>query len=224
MELRQYGRILWKRAWIIAALTVLAGGASFLVSPAREGYEATLRLTIGVQPEDRRENIYQYDRYYAFLASEYLADDFGEVVKSQAFLQDVQQELGDYSLPLGSIFGDRGTKKTHRLLTLTITARGEDETRRIADAVVRVMETKGNQYLAQLGTDRAVVRVVDPPQVFPAARGSRALVDLGLRTGLGLLAGLALVLLLEYLDSTVRDRHEVEGALGIAVLGEIPPE
>lgn len=224
MELRQYGRILWKRAWIIAGLTLLSGIVGFLVSPARDGYEATLRVAIGVQPEERRESVYQYDRYYAFLASEYLADDFGEVVKSQAFLEDVQKEMGNTPVALGSIFGDRGAKKTHRLVTLTVTAKGQDQARQIADAVLRVMENKGNQYLAQLGSDRAVVRVVDPPQVYPASRGQRALLDLGLRTGLGLLAGLALVLLLEYLDNTVRDRTEAEGVLGLTVLGELPPE
>lgn len=224
MELRQYGRILWKRAWIIAGLTLLAGVVSFLVSPARDGYEATLRVAIGVQPEERRESVYQYDRYYAFLASEYLADDFGEVVKSQAFLEDVQKEMGNTPVALGSIFGDRGAKKTHRLVTLTVTAKGQDQARQIADAVLRVMENKGNQYLAQLGSDRAVVRVIDPPQVYPASRGQRALLDLGLRTGLGLLAGLALALLLEYLDNTVRDRTEAEGVLGLTVLGELPPE
>ncbi|MDP2935320.1 MAG: Wzz/FepE/Etk N-terminal domain-containing protein [Dehalococcoidia bacterium] len=224
MELRQYGRILWKRAWLIAALTLIAGVTSFLISPAREGYEATLRVAIGVQPEERRDNLYQYDRYYAFLASEYLADDFGEVVKSRAFLEDVQKELGNTPIALGSIFGDRGAKKTHRLVTLTVTAKGQEQARQIADAVLRVMENKGNQYLAQLGSDRAVVRVVDPPEVYPASRGQRALLDLGLRTGLGLLAGLALVLLLEYLDNTVRDRTEAEGVLGLTVLGELPPE
>jgi capsular polysaccharide biosynthesis protein len=224
MELRQYGRILWKRAWIIAGLTLLSGIVGFLVSPARDGYEATLRVAIGVQPEERRESVYQYDRYYTFLASEYLADDFGEVVKSQAFLEDVQKEMGNTPVALGSIFGDRGAKKTHRLVTLTVTAKGQDQARQIADAVLRVMENKGNQYLAQLGSDRAVVRVVDPPQVYPASRGQRALLDLGLRTGLGLLAGLALVLLLEYLDNTVRDRTEAEGVLGLTVLGELPPE
>lgn len=224
MELRQYGRILWKRAWLIAALTLIAGVTSFLISPAREGYEATLRVAIGVQPEERRDNLYQYDRYYAFLASEYLADDFGEVVKSRAFLEDVQKEMGNTPIALGSIFGDRGAKKTHRLVTLTVTAKGQEQARQIADAVLRVMENKGNQYLAQLGSDRAVVRVVDPPEVYPASRGQRALLDLGLRTGLGLLAGLALVLLLEYLDNTVRDRTEAEGVLGLTVLGELPPE
>ncbi|MDP2728483.1 MAG: hypothetical protein Q8P59_13195, partial [Dehalococcoidia bacterium] len=202
----------------------LAGGAGFLMSPAREGYEATLRVAIGVQPEATRNNVYQYDRYYAFLSSEYLADDFGEVVKSQAFLQDVRQELGDASIPLGSVFGDRSVKKTHRLLSLTITARTPDQARRIADAVVAVMEKKGNLYLAQLGSDQAVVKVVDPPDIYPAVRGTRALLDLGLRTGLGFLAGIALALLLEYLDNTVRDRTEAEGILGLAVLGEIPPE
>lgn len=224
MELRQYGRILWKRAWLIAALTIIAGAASFVLSPAREGYEATLRVAIGVQPEERRDNVYQYDRYYAFLSSEYLADDFGEVVKSQTFLQDVQLEVGDSSIPLGAIFGDRNAKKTHRLLALTINARTQDQAKRIADAVVSVMQKKGNQYLAQLGTEKAVVTVVDPPQVYPASHGSKALLDMALRTTLGLVAGVALALLLEYLDSTVRDRAEAEGMLGLVVLGELPPE
>lgn len=224
MELRQYGRILWRRAWIIVALTLLAAAVSFITSPAREGYEATLRVAIGVQPEAKRDNIYQYDRYYSFLSSEYLADDFSEVVKSQAFLQDVEQEMGGSTIPLGAIFGDRGVKKTHRLLALTISAQGPEEARNIADAVVRVMETKGNQYLAQLGSDQATVKVVDPPQVYPAARGVRALLDLGIRTGLGFLAGVALAFLLEYLDTTVRDPSDLEGDLGLTVLGEIPSE
>lgn len=224
MELRQYGRILWKRVWIIAALTIIAGVVSFLVSPAREGYEATLRVAIGVQPEQMRPNVYQYDRYYAFLTSEYLADDFGEVVKSQAFLDDVRQEVNDPTIPLGAIFGDRSTVKTHRLLSLTISARTQDQAKRIADAVVTVMRNKGNQYLAQLGTDKAVVTLIDPPQVYPAYHGSKALLDLGIRTGLGLVAGVALALLLEYLDNTVQDRSEAEGLLGLAVLGELPPE
>jgi len=222
--LRQYGRILWKRAWIIAALTILAGLVSFLVSPAREGYEATMKVSVGVLPEQARDNVYQYDRYYSFLTSEYMADDFGEIVKSQKFLQDVRQELGDDSIPLGAILGDRSTKKTHRLLEITVSARTDDQTQRIADAVIGVMQSRGNQYLAQLGTDKAVVTVVDPPLVYPASRGSKALLDLGMRTGLGFVAGLALVLLLEYMDTTVRDRKEAEGLLGVAILGELPPE
>lgn len=224
MELRQYGLILWKRIWVIIALTLLAGAASFAMSPAREGYEATMRVAIGIQPEARRDNLYQYDGYYSFLSSEYLADDFGEIIKSRRFLKDVEQELGGAPLALDSIFGDRSTKKTHRLLSITITAQGEEEARRIAAAVVTVMEQKGNQYLAQLGTERAVLTVVDPPRVAASSRVTKVLTDIALRGGLGFLAGITLVLFLEYLDNTVRDRREAEGLLGLVVLGELPPE
>lgn len=224
MELRQYARILWKRAWIIAALAILAAGISFVVSPAREGYEATLRVAIGVQPEPAKPGIFQYDRYYSFLSSEYVADDFSEIVKSKAFLQDIRQELNDPGVSLDSIFGDRSTKKTHRLVSLTVTAKGREQAARIADAVVRVLETKGNQYIAQLGTDQAVIKVIDPPEVVPAVRGQRALMDIGLRTALGLFAGIALALLLEYLDNTVQNRSDAEGLLGLTILGELPPE
>ncbi|MDO8688627.1 MAG: Wzz/FepE/Etk N-terminal domain-containing protein [Dehalococcoidia bacterium] len=224
MELRQYAGILWKRAWIIVAVTLLAGAIGYLASPAREGFVADLTVAIGVRPEQKQSDIYQYDRYYSFLSSEYLADDFSEVIKSQAFLNDVKQALGGADIPLDSIFGNRSITKTHRLLAISVSARTQDMAQRIADAVVNVMQAKGNLYLAQLGSDQALVTVIDPPRVYPASHGSKALLDLGLRTGLGLLAGLALVLLLEYLDTTVRDRTEAEGLLGLAVLGELPPE
>jgi capsular polysaccharide biosynthesis protein len=224
MELRQYGRILWRRAWVIVGLTLIAAATSLVLGPQLRGYEASMRVAVGVRPEEKRGDFYQYDKYYSFLASEYLADDFGEVVKSQAFLEDVRKELGDPTIPLGSIFSERGIKKTHRLLSITVSYPTAEGARRVAEAVLRVMEKKGNQYLAQLGSDQAVVRVVDPPQVYPAGRGPRALLDLGIRIGLGLLVGLGLALFLEYLDTSVRDTGEIERMLGVPVLGEIPPE
>ena len=48
------------------------------------------------------------------------------------------------------------------------------------------------------------------------------LADIGLRTLLGLMAGLFLAFVVDYLDSTLRTRHDAERALGLPVLGEIP--
>jgi capsular polysaccharide biosynthesis protein len=45
--------------------------------------------------------------------------------------------------------------------------------------------------------------------------------NLPLRLGLALAAGLALAFLVDYLDPTVRSRAELEG-MGLGVLGEIP--
>ena len=53
----------------------------------------------------------------------------------------------------------------------------------------------------------------------PSGVGSQ--LDLPLRIMLALLAGVGLALLVEYLDPTIRDRHEAE-LLGLQILGEIP--
>jgi len=51
--------------------------------------------------------------------------------------------------------------------------------------------------------------------------GIRSQLDLPLRVGLALVAGIGLALLAEYLDPTVRDREEIE-RMGFSILGEIP--
>ena len=86
MEFRHYWRIVRRRLWIIAVLVgVLA--ASYLVSApqATPTYTASMRFLLGVRPEPRTADQYAYDYYYTWLTSEYLVDDFAEVVKSRAF-------------------------------------------------------------------------------------------------------------------------------------------
>ena len=63
--------------------------------------------------------------------------------------------------------------------------------------------------------------LIDGPQVSAAGPGLRAQLELPLRLALALLVGLALGFFLDYLDTCVRDRADLE-ALGLAVLAEIP--
>ncbi|RLC86056.1 MAG: hypothetical protein DRJ03_09895 [Chloroflexi bacterium] len=83
------------------------------------------------------------------------------------------------------------------------------------------MEDSGD-FVGPLGDARPVLRLIDPPVVFPVGRSLKQKLDIPLRLGLAFLAGVALTFLLDYLDTSLRDRAEVE-ALGLSVLGEIPP-
>jgi capsular polysaccharide biosynthesis protein len=51
---------------------------------------------------------------------------------------------------------------------------------------------------------------------------SRALIDAGVRLGLGLVAALALAFLIEYFDDRLRDGAEAERLTGVPVIGTIP--
>jgi capsular polysaccharide biosynthesis protein len=46
--------------------------------------------------------------------------------------------------------------------------------------------------------------------------------EIGLRTLIGLIVGIGLAFLLDYLDTSVRSREEAEALLQLPILGEIP--
>jgi capsular polysaccharide biosynthesis protein len=65
------------------------------------------------------------------------------------------------------------------------------------------------------------VSVVQPPQITAQPTGRNALLNLAARSLVGLIAGVGLAFLLEYLDDSIR-ADEVESLLGLPLLGEIP--
>ena len=230
MELLQYWHIIWKRIWVVVLLLVVVGVASLAVyeSPPAT-YQAAMRFTVGIVPENRPADEYGYDYYYTWVTSEYLADDLAEIVRGGVFAAAVQAQMlaaGDSEPvnPAGSISGSA----KHRILTVTVTrAGGSDavqEVGSIANAVAVVLQERSGEFFGQVAHNAAAADIAlnDPPIVVPLPPGLTARLDLPLRLGLALLAGVALTFLLDYLDQTIRGRDELE-ELGLPVLGEIPP-
>jgi capsular polysaccharide biosynthesis protein len=228
MELRQYGRIVRRHLWVVVLLPLVALIAGLLFrSPSVPLYQATVRVTIGVVPPPNTsptgEDLYNYE-----LASEYFADDFSEVVKSGAFAQDVSHRLRTQGVEIqpGAIQGFTVAQKQHRILSIIITWPDEEEGKAIAQATIAALEEESNKYFPQLGVAGAQLFVIDGPSIpgwAPVRLGPslRERLDLPIRVVLGLIAGLGLAFLLEYLDDTIREAKEVE-ALGIPILGRIP--
>jgi capsular polysaccharide biosynthesis protein len=92
----------------------------------------------------------------------------------------------------------------------------------IADAAIDVLQTRAQSYFPQLGGQPAQVTVLDVPTTINAAPPplTNRLVPL-IRIGVGLLAGIGLAFLAEYLDPTLRRREQLE-ALGVPVIATLP--
>lgn len=225
MELRQYWAIFRRWLWIPLGLALLAGGLSVVLAPKPQTtYSATLRAIVSVPPEPRYPGTFAYEGYYAWVASEYLVDDLAELVKSQMFAQDVARELNDPTITSAQIAGQQSTRRTHRLLSITVTGANADQVGRIANAIATVLDRNSARYIAQLSLGPAKIEVVDPPVVTAQVAGVRGNLDILVRAALGFAAGLAIMLLLAYLDTKVHDAAEAEKLLGLPVLGEIPRE
>jgi capsular polysaccharide biosynthesis protein len=226
MELREYWRIVRRRWWLPVGLALLTGALTLLMQRPWEArplpYSAAMRFNVGIQPE-RIPGVYTYDRYYTMLTSEYLVDDLGEIVRSQAFTQEVSRRTAEQGItvPPGAIGASTQPGKLHRILTVTVIWPNAAELAVIANAVAATLTESSAEFFAQFSADEADIRLIDPPVIGQVGRSARDQLDLPLRMLLGLAAGVALAFLLHYLDDAVLDRADVE-KLGLAVLGEIP--
>lgn len=221
MEFRLYWQIIRRRSGLVAVLLLLVGLSYFLLTPRpAPTYVAHMRFVVGLKPEASPGN-YTYDRYYTWLTAEYLLDDLSEVVKSGVFASDVAAASG-LDIGVGAIQAATSAGKLHRILSVQVAWPNADELTRIANAVVETLQQRGATYFAQLATENAVIAIIDPPTISPVGMSLRQKIDLPLRLALALAVGIALAFLLDYCDSSIRDRADLE-ALGLPILAEIPP-
>lgn len=210
---------------MVIALVAIVLVIGLVFRPGRPAlYQTSMRFTVAVVPEYRGDDYYTFDRYYAWMASEYFVDELTQIVESEAFARAVSEELAHsgLDLPAGVLRGSLGADRKHRVLTVHLTWGDREQLVEIADAAAEALRQHSTDFLGQLGATDADIRLIDPPVVLPTARSLKDKLDLPIRLFLALLAGVALTFLLDYLDDTVRNRAEVE-ALGLDVLGEIPP-
>ncbi|MSQ27064.1 MAG: hypothetical protein EXR51_02855 [Dehalococcoidia bacterium] len=223
MELRAYWVIVLRRWWLPALATAAAAIVSFWASPlTQRDYTATMRVLLSVPSEPPRGNYFTYDKYYSLLSTEYLTDDFIEVVRSRSFREDVLKELNEPPATALSITSQPRTERAPRILTVSVTAEDADLTRRAADAAVLVLTTRSGDYFVQLGPRALSARIIDPPVVVPPSAAGRNYLNIALRTLVGLAAGIGLTFLLHYLDPAVYAKEEIERLTGLPVLAEIP--
>lgn len=231
MDLREYIQLVRRRWRVIGGVGLVAMlVAIYLALRGATVYQAVIRIALSISPQEGAAQFYNYDGYYPWLTSEYLSDDLSEVLKSRAFAEDV---LARYQAATGEVvklsdirdFMDIiRVRKTHRLLTITIASGDQRKAEDLGQAITAVLSEGMERYFGQLGQMNAQVRVIDPARVERTTNTAGIIMDIVQRTVIGLLVGVGLALLLDYLDGSVRSTREVEQLLGVTVLGEIPAE
>lgn len=227
MELRAYLAIL-RRRWLASILlpVLVALFSAVQLRPWQTpapSYSVSMRMLVGVLPLEDVDAA-QYDpRYYAWMTSEYLVDDFTEVLAAELFANAVNARLAeqDIAIPAGTIRAQANTGKQHRIIRLSFTWHDAEALQAIADAAVAELEENAASYFAQLGTQDAGVQIMDSPVVVPVGQSTRDRIEWPLRILLALIAGIGIAFLLEYLDDTVRRREELE-EMGLPLLVAVP--
>ena len=222
MEVRQIIKVLFRRWWlVIVPVLVVLAYIVFTYRPPPTVYQVVMRFAAGTKPAGLSED---YDRYYPWLASEYIANGLADVAETGVFAQAVASRLAEAGLEVapGAIQPAIVTDNAQSILVIYITWPDGTQIVAVADAITAELTGNGVAYFPQLESVEPAVRPLDTPTPVPLPLGLRTqLMGPVIKIGLALVIGVALALLWHYLDPTVREAAELE-ALGLGVLAEIP--
>jgi len=222
MELQTYWKVLARRWWLVVApvvLVIIYTAATY--TPPAPVYQVVMRFAAGTKPAGLSED---YDRYYPWLTSEYVANGLADVAETGVFAQVIASRLAEAGLEVApaAIQGAIVTDNAQSILVVYLTWPDAEQIVAVADAITAALTGNSVAYFPQLEGIEPAVRPLDAPAPVPLPPGLRTqLMGPAVKTGLALVVGVALALLWHYLDPTVREAAELE-ALGLDVLAEIP--
>lgn len=224
MMLMEYARILLKRWWLVLLPAIVIVATTVLTTrPGAATYQVTMSFAMGLPPEPLRDNAYNYDRHYNWLASEYVSQGFSLLVSKGVFAEGVTRQVTKRGVILGApIGGNIRSEYRSSVMVIYVTWATAEGAAHIAQGVVDELTENYAAYWPQLtGATAPPARLMDSIVPVPIAPPLRDRFDIPVRVILGLLAGAALALVWHALDPAIRERHELE-RMGFSVVGEIP--
>lgn len=226
MELHRLWKLIWHRKLLVLALVIAALAAGYAVTPRSARYETEASMFVGVA-NNTPYGVFSADLQ---LGQTELADTFATMIPTVSVAQQAIAATGIPRSP-GQVASEIKTTVITGTSLIAIIGTDADPviaqrmTNAVAQAFVNVAEQIDPVTTTFNGTPTATRSPASVTQqaVLPVVPISNGLTRTLILSGLfGLLAAVALVLLLDYLDLSVRSAEEVERRIGLPVLGVVP--
>ena len=218
IDLREYFAIIKKRFWIIAIITVVAMVVSgvisfFMLSPV---YESKSTLIVNTEKNEETQMI-TGDQ---FSVSQKLAVTYGEIIKSRAVLESVISNLkldSEYEDLVGQI--TVSPVKDTQIISISVQDTNPKKARDIANEIPKVFEKEVKRI-----TKANDIQVIDKAILPENPIKPNKMMNVAIAAVLGMMIGLFVVFVLEYLDNKIKTPQDVEKHLDLPILGVIPNE
>lgn len=211
-------QIIRKRFWVVALSAFLCVGIAALYTFyfVEEKYSADVLLYIWQDTDTSQSDAISYSDMQLFAQ---LVNDYQELAKSRLVTSMVAEELG---LPASSTDYLRDAiKVTNKTNTRHLTIIAEDEDPVFAAALAnKVADVFSRVVVEKMGVGH--VNIIDPAIVPTTPSSPNKVRNLEIGLILGILIGIGIVFLIEYLDTTVKSIEDVEQLTGFTLLGIIP--
>ncbi len=215
MTLLELGDLLKKHLKLVVLLPVMCAIAmalvAWLVLPNVYSSSVTLYvLTAG--------NSNQYDNSLSnndLTASQMLTNDVSTLIKSDRVMRDAATSLGMRSLSEFKVSVESQT--TTRVITVTVSGESAQSVANVANALASATDAVAQQSMGVTS-----VNVIDKAQDPTAPSGPPRKLYVVVAALAGFAAAVAIVVLMDMLNTRVRSAEDAEELLGISVIGRIP--
>lgn len=217
ISLREIYFILKKRIGLIILLLVLSVGVSAVVSffVLDKEYQAMTTLMIGRPKDYVTENTLD-DRELTL--NRRLVSTYGELIKTRTVVDRVIANM-DLPYNYGQLRGNLNVSlvKDTEIISVSVVDTDPIMAAEIANETAEVfMETVQEIMMVEN------VQVIDRAQVPGGPIRPRPMMNIAIAGILGLMLGVFIAFLMEFLDTTIKTPEDVEKHLGLPVIGSIP--
>jgi capsular polysaccharide biosynthesis protein len=218
MPIQNYIRILFRRGWIMVALAVITAVAAYGFSVIKERTAPVYKSTITILVQPYRTDFGQAQAaktllrsYVAWMKSSYRAEDVIDVKKLD---MTPQQLLGDVTID---------SDDSRLVIQIDVERPNGDQANDIARAWAdRFIEWRNEENQKVQRADRIDAQIIDDPKY--ALSEPKKMINTAAGGILGLLIGMAIVFVLEYLEAgIIRNVQDVNRSLSLPLMGVIPP-
>lgn len=218
IDLREYFGIIKKRSKIIVAITLIAMAVSgivsfFMLSPV---YEANTTLIVNKNESSESQTMTGDE----FNVTQKLAVTYGKIITSRTVLNEVIDELNldvDYS-ELSEKINVSAVSDT-QIISITVQDTNPQKAMDIANAIPKIFTEEAKRITKANGVEVIDTAVLPQSPVKP-----NKVMNVAIATVLGLMMGLFVVFLLEYMDTKIKKPEDIEKHLGLPILGVVPKE
>lgn len=219
ISLQEIAYALKKRWKLIVLITIAATLVSAILSffVIKPQYEATTKLFIGKQ-ESQDNNAYNNSDVMMY---QQLMKTYAELVKTSDLVTKAVKSAGlDYNQEeIKAILKNLNATPSADTQILDLIFKGGNP-----KDVLKVTEALTNEFISESKEliPNGNVQVIQKPQLPEKPVSPNKKLNIIIAFVLGLMVGVGVVLLLEYLDNTFKSREDLENTLDLPIVGTIP--
>lgn len=223
MELRRY-LYLFRRWWLLMVACIVVGASiGFAVTSRTSRYTTSAQLYIGTR-------LFEQDpsQLYAESGLNEVVQTLAEMIPSPSFAEQAISATG-VDRSVGTVVSETKTSVVSgtTLIDVLVTDRDPVVAQKLANGISNAFAAQSNNYVPGAAPTAGTVPFESAYVFKDAPRPSVALSNgltrkVVLGAVLGLIVAVLVVLLLDYLDITIREPGDVEDRVGLPVLGVVP--